>query len=278
MTESTSLPRNFLGACDCHMHIYDARFPHIPNPIYRPRDALVPDYLAVRARLGLERTVVVTPSAYGTDNRCTLDAVEQLGPSARAVAVVDASIKASDLLDLDKGGVRGVRFNLVQAGANTSQMLVPIAARIADLDLDWHVQVHALLDQLVELEPILTRLATPVVLDHLARVPVQATAQDKRLEVLSRMLSTGRTWVKLSAPYLESREGRPAYGDCEPLVRTLVRAAPERLVWGSDWPHPSEQANLPDDLDLLQSLSGWIPDSTVRHRILVSNPARLYGF
>lgn len=276
MTESMSLRRTFVGACDCHMHVYDARFPHIANAIYRPRDALVPDYLAVRARLGLERTVVVTPSAYGTDNRCTLDAVEQLGPSARAVAVVDASIKASDLLALDKGGVRGVRFNLVQAGANTSQMLVPIAARIADLD--WHVQVHALLDQLVELEPILTRLATPVVLDHLARVPPQVAAQEKGLDVLSRMLSTGRTWVKLSAPYLESREGRPAYGDCGPLVRTLVRAAPERLVWGSDWPHPSEQANLPDDLDLLQSLSGWIPDSTVRHRILVSNPARLYGF
>lgn len=278
MTESASSRCIFVGACDCHMHIYDTRFPHIANAIYRPPDALVPDYLAVRARLGLERTVVVTPSAYGTDNRCTLDAVEQLGSSARAVAVVDASIKASDLLDLDKGGVRGVRFNLVQAGANTSQMLVPIAARIADLDLDWHVQVHALLDQLAELEPILVRLATPVVLDHLARVPPQVAAQEKGLDVLSRMLSTGRTWVKLSAPYLESREGRPAYADCGPLVRALVRAAPERLVWGSDWPHPSEQANLPDDLDLLQSLSGWIPDSTVRHRILVSNPARLYGF
>lgn len=278
MTEPASLPRDsaLVGACDCHMHIYDSRFPHLANAIYRPRDALVPDYLAVRTRLGLERTVVVTPSAYGADNRCTLDAVRQLGPSARAVAVVDASIKVSELVALDEGGVRGVRFNLVQAGVTTPQMLVPIAARIADLD--WHVQIHTLLDQLVELEPILARLATPVVLDHLARVPLQGTAQKKGLEVLSRMLSAGRTWVKLSAPYLESHEGRPAYGDCGPLVRALVRVAPERLVWGSDWPHPSEQANLPDDFDLLQSLSGWIPDSTARHRILVSNPARLYGF
>ena len=130
------------GACDCHIHIYDARFPHLTEAIYRPPDALVPDYLIVQSRLGLERTVVVTPSAYGTDNRVTLDAVRQLGPAARAVDVIPPPISATELRDLHACGVRGVRFNLVQAGATTPQMLGPTAARIAQFG--WHVKVHAL--------------------------------------------------------------------------------------------------------------------------------------
>ncbi len=262
--------------CDCHMHIYDSRYPHVSNPPFLPPDALVPDYRLVQERLGLTRTVVVTPSAYGTDNRVTLDAVRQLGDSARAVAVVDDTIDPIALRELDAAGVRGVRFNLVQAGATTPEMLVPVARRIADLG--WHVQVHALDDQLARLEAVLLALHVPVVLDHIARIPVGTSRTDAALARALRLLASGRFWVKLSAPYLESRVGAPSYQDLDGIVAALAREAPERLLWGTDWPHPSESANPPDDHGLLRALQRWVGAESLTRRVLVDNPAALYRF
>src|SRR5580700_8893298 len=160
------------NACDCHMHVYDHRFPVAPTAKLRPGNATVDDYRLLQKRLGTTRNVVVTPSTYGTDNACTLDAMAKLGPSSRGVAVVDTSVTDAELKRLNDLGVRGIRFNLVQSGATTIDMLEPLSKRVNDLG--WHVQIHMLGDKIVEAESLLQRLASPIVFDHLARVPQPA--------------------------------------------------------------------------------------------------------
>ena len=162
-------PRN---ACDCHMHIYDSRFPVAPNAKLRPPDATVDDYRRLQKRIGATRNIVVTPSTYGTDNSCTLDAISRLGPTARGVAVVDTSVADAELKRLDGLGMRGIRFNLVQSGATTIDMLEPLSKRVNDLG--WHVQIHMLGDQIVEVAELLQRLTSPIVFDHMARIPEPA--------------------------------------------------------------------------------------------------------
>ena len=262
-------------ACDCHMHIYDGRFPVAPTATLKPPDALVDDYKRLQQRLGTSRNVVVTPSTYGTDNRVTLEAVQRLGPSARAVAVVDTSVTDDELKRMADQGVRGIRFNLVQAGATTVEMLEPLSRRVNDLG--WHVQIHMLGDQIVKIEDILQRLPSPIVFDHLARIPQPAGVEHPGFTVVRRLLDKGRTWVKLSGAYLISKVGPPSYADVTGIARAYVQAAPERMVWASDWPHPSPKEK-PDDAMLFDLLAAWAPDEAVRHRILVENPAALYGF
>lgn len=264
------------GACDCHMHIYDRRFPHMPGTLRPALDAGVTDYLTLRWRLGLERTIVVTPSAYGTDNRVTLDAVRQLGPSARAVGVINADATDAQIRALHADGVRGARFNLVQSGTTTPQMLGAVAARIAPYG--WHVQVHATPEALAWLESVLSSLPVPVVLDHFARIPTTQPDREHALTILLRMIESGRTWVKLSAPYHAGPGTALAVTGYRELTRTLVRAAPERLLWGSDWPHPSETEHPPDDATIFTTVRDWVADAATWSRILTDNPAMLYGF
>ena len=166
------------GACDCHMHFYNKRYPTAPSATLFPPDAWVDDYKRFQKRIGTTRNVVVQPSTYGTDNRCTLDAVAQIGPSARAVAVVDTSVTDAELKRMAQQGVRGIRFNLVQKGATTVDMIEPLAKRVNELG--WHLQMHMLGDQIVQIEEILRRLPTPIVFDHLARIPPEAGASIRR--------------------------------------------------------------------------------------------------
>src|ERR1700733_11063426 len=154
------------NACDCHMHIYDSRFPVAPNAKLRPPDATVDAYRLFQKRIGTTRNVVVTPSTYGTDNSVTLDAIAKLGAAARGVAVVDASVSAAELKRLDGLGITGIRFNLVQSGATTIEMLEPLSKRVDALG--WHVQIHMLGDQIVEMQELLQRLPSRIVFDHLA--------------------------------------------------------------------------------------------------------------
>lgn len=268
------------GACDCHIHINDPRFPYLPEAELKPPPSTVADYRQVQARLGSERVVVVQPSSYGTDNRCTLDAVAQLGLShARAVVVVSSDISETQLHALHVQGARGVRFNLARGamlGAEALEKLDPCLAT-----LGWHAQVHGHAETLVELAPVLQRLPVPLVLDHLARLRPDLRADAETHTVVRRLLDTGRTWVKLSGAYLDSRSGAPAYHDRLDVARAFVAAAPERLVWGTDWPHPSAAAGerpMPEAVQLLALLADWCPDASLRQRILVDNPQRLYGF
>jgi len=267
-------------ACDSHMHIYDARFVRPGAPGKFVAHASVDDYRErIQARLGTRRTVVVTPRLYEVDNSVTLDAIARLGPEhTRGVAVLRPDVTDRELQALHDGGIRGIRFTLYtpeQAVVDFS-MVEPLSKRIAELG--WHVQLHWTAAQIIEHEALLERLPSTIVFDHLGRLPVSTGTGDPAFAIIDRLLQRGRAWLKLSGPYLDSRSGEAnRYGDVAPVAHAWVRSAPERLVWGSDWPHVTENGKADDRL-LLDLLSEWTGDETVRNRILVDNPAELYEF
>jgi len=265
-------------ATDCHHHVYDSRFPPDPRTQLRPPDASTQDYRALARRLGTQRSVLVTPSTYGTDNRLHLQAMRELGPEqARMVAVVDTSVTDAQLREMHEAGVRGIRFNLVQAGVTTIDMLEPLSARVQALG--WHTQIHMLADQIAENEALFMRLPAPIVFDHLGRVPMDKGVEHPGYRTVRRLMERGKTWVKLSGAYMDTKVG-PAgkWADTVPVAQGYATGAPERCVWASDWPHVTEPAEKPDDAALFDLLAEWVPDAAARKRILVDNPAILYGF
>jgi predicted TIM-barrel fold metal-dependent hydrolase len=278
-SSGTDLPKLKAPAnsCDCHMHIYDARFPADPGATLRPADALVDDYRLLQKRIGTTRNVIVTPSTYGTDNRVTLDAMAKIGATVRGVVVVNASVADAELKRLADLGVRGIRFNLVQAGATTVEMLEPLSTRVNALG--WHVQIHMLADQIVKIEDLLYKLASPIVFDHMGRMPQPAGTDHPAFGVIRKLIDKGRTWVKLSGAYQDTKVGPPSYADTSKVAQAYVKAAPERMVWASDWPHPTQKENeKANDAVLFDLLTEWAPNEVTRQRILVENPATLYGF
>ncbi len=278
-SSGTNLPKLKMpaDACDCHHHIYDSKFPIAPSATLKPGDAKAADYQALQKRIGTTRSVVVQPSTYGTDNSCTLDGMAQLGPASRGVAVVDTSITDAELKRLHGLGIRGIRFNLVQAGATTVDMLEPLSRRVADLG--WHVQIHQTGDGIVKMEDVLQKVASPIVFDHMGRIPKDVGVEHPAYSAISRLIDKGRTWVKISGAYMDTKVGPPTYADSTKLAQAFVKRAPQRMVWGSDWPHPTEKADdKPNDATLVDLLTEWAPDEATRRRILVENPAELYGF
>jgi D-galactarolactone isomerase len=264
------------NAADCHHHIYDARYPADPKAALRPGDALVEDYRALQRRIGTTRHVVVQPSTYGTDNRCMLDALAAFGAEARAVAVVNDGVADAELKRMDALGVRGIRFNLAQAGATTAEMIEPLSKRVAELG--WHIQINAPAPTIMSIMDILNRVPSPIVFDHLAHLPQPAGINDPLFGRVRALIDKGRTWIKLSGAYQDTKIGPPTYADATAVASAYAKAAPERMVWGSDWPHPSERQVKPDDALLFDLLADWAPDEAVRNRILVQNAEALYGF
>ena len=271
----TKAPPN---ATDCHHHIYASRFKVDPNSALRPGDASVADYRLLQKRIGTTRNVIVQPSTYGIFNDGLVEALTECGPTARGVAVVNASVTDDELKRLDAARVRGVRFNLATPGGATSiDMLEPVAKRIAPMG--WHVQFNMSADATVAAKDVLNRLPCQIVFDHLAHMPEPVGTGHPAFAVVVDLLQKGKAWVKLSGAYADTKVGPPTYADSTAVAQAYVKAAPERLVWGSDWPHPSEQGKtLPDDAILFDLLAQWAPDEAVRTRILVDNPAKLYGF
>ena len=257
-------PRN---ACDCHHHIFDSRIPSEPPGAARPA-ASVADYRLLQARIGTSRNVVVTASNYGTNNEVTVAAIEQFGNGARGVAVVDNRVTDAELKRLHDKGIRGIRFAPV-AHWETVRLL---ARRVADLG--WHIQLNIATQEVVAAERLLSELPTMVVFDHLGRIN---DVNDPALDVTKRLIDQGRTWVKLSGHYVTSKVGAPSYADSVAVAKAYVSAAPQRIVWGSDWPHPSAQVK-PDDAGLFDLNLAWAPEETMRTQILVRNPETLYGF
>ncbi|WP_224029950.1 amidohydrolase family protein [Paraburkholderia caribensis] len=264
------------GAIDCHMHIYDDRFPVAPGTTLRPTNATVAQYRLLQSRLGVKRNVVVTPSTYGTDNRCTLDALRQFGDQARGVAVIDSSVNDAELQTLHRGGIRAIRFNLSYPGATTLDMLAPLAARIADLG--WHIELVVQGARLPELERHLSALPCPLVIDHIAHVPQPGGLSSDALRTARRLVERGNTWITLSGPYVDSKTGAPVYEDVAPVAKALIDMAPERILWGTDWPHPTEKTQKPDDANLLDIIANWIGRADWQQRIFVDNPVKLYQF
>jgi len=266
------------GAVDCHMHIFGPydRYPLSPGRSYTPPEASVAQYRHMLATIGLSRTVVVQPSIYGTENAVTLDAVAALGPDrARAVVVVDDGIDEAALRAMDRRGARGVRFNAVSGNGTPLDQLQALVARIAPLG--WHLQLYAHAAELLALEPVLARLPVPVVIDHMGGVQAAEGGVDSPAFAALIRLLQGGAWAKLCG--YRSSAGQP-YADVAPMARAMIAAAPERCVWGTDWPHPSLRtpAEVPDDGHLMDLLGAWAPEAAQRQAILVENPARLYGF
>ncbi|WP_236599674.1 amidohydrolase family protein [Ramlibacter alkalitolerans] len=282
MNAHASMPAMPPGACDAHLHVFDPRFPELAGPMLTatPQRATAADYRALQERMGTTRAVVVQPRVYGSDNRCTLDAIAQLGAAdTRGIAVVQPDVDEATLEALHAGGIRGVRMTLhAAAGAPTRiEMLEPLAARIHPFG--WHLQLHLQADQIAGHARAIGRLPCPVVFDHLARLPPgRVGLAHPAFDFVRGMLQDGRAWLKLSGPYLNTLEGGPGFADTVAVAQAWVAAAPDRLVWGSDWPHATEQAHPPDTLGLCDLLAAWVPDAQLRQRILVDNPAALYGF
>ncbi|WP_443114487.1 amidohydrolase family protein [Herbaspirillum seropedicae] len=262
-------------ACDCHMHIYDPRFAWAPGAKLVHAPATVAMYRQLQQRLGTTRNVVVTPSAYGVDNSCTLDALAQLGRSARGVAVVNDQVSDAELQRLHQAGVRGLRFNLAVGSVTTVEMMEPLARRVAPLG--WHLQANMPNEVLLAHRTMLARLPVPLVFDQFARIPLQADATHPVFDFVTGLMRERRASVKLSGAYLYSKRGAPDYDDVAPLARALVQLAPTQLVWGSDWPHPTEQ-HKPDDARLLDVMISWLGSEEMVRTVMVANPARLYQF
>lgn len=279
MNQETKVPRLTAppGACDTHMHVYDDRYKFAPTATFKPPHAPTADYLAMRARIGVARTVVVQPTGYGFDNACTLEAMATMGGSARGIAVVPPDVKDEELERLTKAGMRGIRYFMLPGGVLPWESLDAMAARVGAFG--WHVQLQLDGRQLPEREAALKRLKGTLVIDHNGKFLEPVGVDDPAFKCLLRLLESGRTWVKLSAPYETSKKGPPLYPDVGALAKALVKAAPERCVWASNWPHPSvPRDKCPDDADLLDLLLDWAPDEKTRNKILADNPARLYGF
>jgi len=266
------------GATDCHHHIYDSRFPMASGAVLTAGDATVAEYRALQKRIGTTRNVVVLPSAYGVDNSSLLDALAQFGhKNTRGVAVVNTAVTDGELHRLHAAGVRGIRFNLAQAGATTVEMIEPLSQRV--VKLGWHIQVNAASDMILANAALWDRVQAQIVFDHLAHMHEPEGVNDPAFAVVSRLLTRGKAWVKLSGAYTDTKVGPPSYADSTKVAQAYVKLAPRQLVWGSDWPHPTEKADAkPDDALLFDLLAQWAPDAAVRRRILVANPARLYGF
>ena len=263
------------NAADCHIHIYDDRF---DPPVDKPANATVADYRLLQQRIGVSRVVIVTPRNYKTDNSVTLDAIEQLGADkARGVAVVRPTVSDDELKRLYVGGIRGIRFTVANpATAVVSiDMIEPLAKRIAALN--WHVQLNMEADDIVTHSEMLKRLPAQIVFDHLGKLPPRLGTRHPAYGVIRGLMDAGKAWVKISGAYMNTEIGPPRYPDATAVAREYVKVAPERLVWGSDWPHPSPPEK-PDDAVLFDLLLDWVPDPAVRNRILVSNPEKLYGF
>ena len=268
-------------SCDCHAHICgpESRYRYAPDRIYTPPDALVPAYLGMLATLGVERAVLVQPSVYGADNTVLLESLAEARLPCRGVAVVDESVSDDELARLDRAGVRGIRFNLVDVrepgGAIPLTGMTRLAERVGPLG--WHVELLIHVDEFPDLDTVFAAFPVDIVIGHMGYVRPDHGAGGAGFRALLRLSAAGRCWVKLIAPYRISSGGLP-YGDVVHLARALVETAPDRVLWGTDWPHVMVAKPMPNDGDLCDLLADWAPDPEIRKRVLVDNPAALYGF
>ena len=270
------------GACDSHIHVYcePEHFAFEPyGDVARPVHFL-DGYLQVHRQLGLSRAVIVQTPLYDTDNACLVDNISRMRAKlgedcARGIAVVAPQISDSELEQLHAAGVRGLRFGIELYKGMQPQHLESIAERIAPLG--WHIQYRSTHDDLPALAERLGALAVPVCIDHLGSIDPSYAVDHPAFQALLTLLEGGRCWVKLSAPYQLSRSGPPDYEDFDKQARALVAAAPQRMVWGTNWPHPKVDWH-PDEALLLDVLQRWCPDSDTVNAILVDNPAQLYDF
>ena len=291
-----STPVNFdvpAGACDTHTHVFGdpQRFPFATARAYTPEPASIAEMRALHSALHTERVVIVHPSVYGTDNSCTLDGMKQLGSIVRGIAVIDEKTPESALDEMDRAGMRGIRVNLETTGqsdpAVARQRFQEAVDRIKRRS-KWHIQVYTRLSVIEAIKDQVTAAPMPVVFDHFGGAQAALGVSQPGFDTLLNLVRSGKAYVKISAPYRSSTKP-PDYADVTPLAKALIGANTQRILWGSDWPHPaSPVAHRPvteitplwqvDDGRIFNQLPLWAPDEKVRKTILVENPAKLYGF
>jgi predicted TIM-barrel fold metal-dependent hydrolase len=282
---NTRKPRLKLPAhsCDAHAHIMGpkARYAYSTARVYTPPDCLLPDYLKMLATLGVERAVLVQPSVYGTDNTVMLEAMKTAGGRFRGVAVVAENISDTELKNLDAAGVRGVRVNIVDVkdrkpGTLPMDTLKKLARRVAPLG--WHMEFLMHADEFPDLDRAFADFPVDIVLGHLGYMKTDKGLDNAGFQALLNLMKAGRAWVKLTGPSRITTTGGLPYADVVPYARALLETNPERVIWGTDWPHVIIKTPMPNDGDLADLLSDWIPDARLREQVLVRNPARLYRF
>jgi 2-pyrone-4,6-dicarboxylate lactonase len=266
-------------ACDAHCHIFGPgdRYPYAPDRTYTPPDAPLSRFKELQATLGLERAVLVNASCHGSDNTVIVDAIAQSHGKYRGVANADDTFTGRDFERLHEAGFRGVRFNFVKHLGGMPDMgeFRRIVERIRPLG--WHIDLHFDASDLVEHDELLKSLTVPFLIDHMGRVPTRLGLEQepfKRLLALAR--SNERCWVKISGS--ERISNGPPFTDAVPFAQALIAVAPDRILWGTDWPHPNIAKHMPNDGDLVDLIPLMMPDASMQRRVLVENPDRLYGF
>ena len=265
------------GAVDAHCHVFGpaAVFPYAPQRKYTPADAPKEMLFALRERLGLSRNVLVQASCHGTDNAAMLDVLQADREGTRGVAVVDHQITDAELAVMDSAGVRGIRFNFLPrlVDPTPKPMLEALARRIARLG--WHIVVYFEAALLEDLTPFLLSLPTPVVIDHMGRPDVAAGVDAPAFVAFQRLMEDDKFWVKVGCPERLTVAG-PPYDDVAPFARALVERFEDRVLWGTDWPHPNMKSHVPDDGLLVDRIPVIAPTDVVQRKLLVDNPVRLY--
>jgi len=269
------------GAFDTHFHLFGpaAQFPFAPERAYTPPEAPLEALLAMHARLGIERGVVIQGNAHGTDNSALLDALKREPKRLRGAAIVKDTISGAELRRMADGGVRALRFHHMPGARGYSALglkaFAALAPRMAELGL--HVQFMMDANGLQDALPYFAGWRLPIMIDHMGNVDAARGVNQPGVRLMCKLLAEGRIWVKLSGAYRISQR-YPDYPDARPVHEALVKANPDQVVWGTDWPHPRLDKDMPDDGHLLDLFNAWTPDAALRRKILVENPARLYGF
>lgn len=262
-------------ACDCHMHVYEDSYPLAPTATFKPPHAPASAYREVQRALGLSRVVVIQPTGYGFDNRCTLAGIAALGPEARGIAVVPPDVPDAELQRLHGLGIRGVRYMMLPGGVLPWSGLEPTAARIAPLG--WHIGLQLDGRDMPQHEAMLLRLPGRIVIDHVGKFLEPVTTDSAAFLSLRRVLDSGKVWIKLSAPYETSKNGAPDYEDVAVLARALAAHYPERCLWASNWPHPNATPE-PSNVGVFDWAKRCVGNDATWKKILVDNPAEVYGF
>lgn len=267
-------------SCDTHAHIYEhpSKYPFSAKSAYEPALCPLSDYLKLLDVLGIERAVIVNPTAYGDDNTPTLDAIAQTGGRFRGVAVLRPDVTEAEIARLDAGGMRGVRTTTFAGGGTPVEHIAALADKVKAFG--WFIQVHlSRIDDLMGLAPLLERLPTRYVIDHQGRVRGSQGVAHPGFRALLRLLRDDeKCWSKICSFYRLSEIGPPDYGDMRPVIEALIETAPDRLIWGTNWPHPQQDGPMPNDGDLMDIVLDWMGDAAIARRIMAENPARLFGF
>lgn len=270
-----------VGTTDTHFHIFGpmAQYGFSEKRIYTPPDALLADWQRLANTLGVARGVIVQPSVYGTDNSVTLANLKAMNGKWRGVVVVEDSITDKELEAMHALGVRGIRFNVVDVATEKGVLPMDSVRRMAEriAPLGWHMQFLMHVDDYPDLEKMFDGFPTDIVVDHFGYMNASKGPQHPNFQSFLRLMKGGRCWCKFTGAYRISAHDMP-YPDVTSLAHAIIDANPDRVVWGTDWPHPKHEGAMPNDGQMCDRLLDWIPDAGVRNRVLATNPARLYGF